>query len=56
MDLAPNSKALQEALSLMQLTNICFKKCVVAQLGPSEKADPKLVTALGQQPQGWLLD
>jgi len=29
MELAPNSKALQEALSVVQLTNICFKKCVV---------------------------
>ncbi len=28
MDLAPNSKALSEALSVVQLTNICFKKCV----------------------------
>jgi len=29
MELAPNSKALQEALSIVSLTNICFKKCVV---------------------------
>ena len=29
MELAPNSKALQEALSIVSLTNICFKKCVI---------------------------
>ena len=47
MDLAPNSKALQEALSLVQLTNICFKKCVVKSKGEGEQANPALVKVLG---------
>lgn len=54
MELAPNSKALQEALSIVQLTNICFKKCVVKSKG-TDQIDPQLVQVLGQDPAGWLL-
>jgi hypothetical protein len=54
MDRAPNSKALQEALSLVQLTNICFKKCVVKSKG-TDNVDPQIVTLLDQDPTGWLL-
>jgi len=28
MDFAPSSKTLAEALSIVQLANICFKKCI----------------------------
>ena len=46
MDLAPNSKALQEALSIVQLTNICFKKCVVKGSGKGKEVDPNLLRLL----------
>lgn len=45
MDRAPNSKALQEALSLVQLTNICFKKCVLKSKG-TDSVDPQVVRLL----------
>jgi hypothetical protein len=51
MELAPNSKALQEALSIVSLTNICFKKCVVKgsskdQTTPADHKE-QLVNMLG---------
>ena len=39
---AGNNKNLQEALSVTQLTNICFKKCVLSK--PDEGKQTKPVT------------
>lgn len=41
---AENNKNLQEALSVTQLTNICFKKCVLTK--PDEGKQPKQVSPM----------